>query len=53
MGITVPQVRIRIEALTYQLPWHLALTVNTDENGTAFFAIKDFPENITTFIISV
>lgn len=54
MGIPIPKERIRIKASTYQLnTWHLALTVTTDENGTAFFAINDFPENITTFSISV
>lgn len=53
MGNPIPQERIRIKASTYQMPWHLTLTVNTDENGTAFFAINNFPENITTFSISV
>lgn len=56
IGIPILQERIRIKASTYQLKtWHLALTVklNTDENGTAYFAINDFPENITTFSISV
>eukprot|EP00105_Crassostrea_gigas_P026706 XP_011447751.1 PREDICTED: pregnancy zone protein [Crassostrea gigas] len=52
MGNPIPQERIRIKASTYQMPWHLTLTVNTDENGTAFFAINNFPENITTFSIS-
>lgn len=53
MGIPIPHERIRIKASTYQMPWHLTLTVNTDENGTAFFAINNFPQNITTFSISV
>lgn len=54
IGIPILQERIRIKASTYQLKtWHLALTVNTDENGTAYFTINDFPENITTFSISV
>lgn len=49
----IPQKRIQISASTYQLDsWRVALNVTTDDNGTALFAIKDLPENITSFSIS-
>lgn len=49
----IPQKRIQLTASTYQLDsWRVALNVTTDADGAAHFAIRDLPENITSFSIS-